>query len=645
MWCSVIFILIVLTITNLTSIIGSPLRVYKFVNRYYEISPVGKVEGTTSVKLEVRGNGRLIIEDVVMFIDPSSITLVGNTIPPSDMSGDQLLTRIAWDILVKKSLMLHYQARSSVKVIDGYCYVSVNSKPVNFTRVRGTFLVKAKEEDTINITYVIRNSMPLFISKNGTLFKVVLPAILTLSFDETKLIVEDVDPKPNVSSKLGSSKILIWFVLLKNELSINVLIQIKSLGPWKEIRVEPLNVKIDFSTEKYIERIDSTIKELKRQLDEIREYSKALNKTLDFYTSYSVSVGNTTKELKELGLFLKDNASKVFMRQYYNINHYKDKLKEITKYVSFMKENVLQIITLLKEIEEEIIKVKEDSRSTTFFLNITERLVELSKRYNVSKDLILTYLSIIETLRSSLNSSKSSAELIISFIKSIQRLLKMSYEKIEDIEYLFEKLIAEMESYSKLQYHISNSLYSLGATLVNMSELMERVMSEFNDTIKMYEEKISSLKEKEYGLIEAINDLTEIKMGLIALEYVKLIESHVFTEASVKILYNQSAVVFELDEFNEREEAYTHETLEVDMGSFHITGIGVSTISKSNIPEESIKVLTELDVVYFLIFVILISIGLITFFLIRRLRKRAQSELLNRIEELIQLIEKELKKT
>jgi len=640
-WYAIILTLIIVCPTN---VLSSPLKVYKFVTRYYKVSPTGEVEGTTSVKLDIRGNGNLFIEDNVMFIDPSSITLVGNTVPPSDVNGDELLTKVTWEVSVKKSLILHYQAKSSIRVIDGYCYVSVNSKPVNFTRVRGTFLVKAKEEDLINITYVVHNSIPLFISKNGTLFKAVLPAVLTLSFDETKLVVEEVDPKPNISSKLGSSKILVWFVLLRDELTVSVLVRVRSLGPWKEIRVEPLNVKVDFSVEKYVERIDSTVEELERQLDEIEEYLRALNKTLDFYKDYSTDIGNATEELKELGLFLKDNASKAFMRQYHKVNYYKDKLEELARRISSTKENVSQVIALLEEIKEEIGKAEKNTENATRLLNFTRRLTEFSKKYNMSNDLISTYLSIVKTLISSLNSSRNSADLIIAFINNMQRLLEASYEKVEDLERLLEKLITEVESYSELQYYISNSLYSLGVTLVNMSKLIEQTISEFNDTVRMYEEKVSSLKDKEASLREVIDDLTETKMGLMALKYVELVESHVFTEAGIKLSYNQSTVIFEFSEVSKESEASIHEALEVDIGSFHITGIDVDTTGKGGIPKKGSEVPVESNAVYFLILFTIISLILVVLLLARKLKKRAHDELLNRIEELIQLIEKELEK-
>lgn len=640
-WFAIALVLIVI---HTVSALASPLKLYKFVTRYYKISPIGEVEGTTDIKLEVRGSGYLNIEDVVIFIDPSSITLVGDTPPPNDIDEDQLLTRVKWNVPVEKNLVIHYQAKSSTKAMDGYCLVSVNSEPVNFTRIRGTFLIKAKENDLVNITYVLYNSMPLFVRVNGTLFRVVLPAVITLGFDESKLIVKDVSPEPNASSKLGSSKVFVWFRLLKDNFTISILVKVKSLGPWSEIKVEPLNVKIDFSVDKYIEKIDASIKELREQLNEIEEYIKSFNNTLALYKSYSANVENTTGELRGLGELLKNNVSKAFMSQYYSANYYKSKLERLSKQTSLIKENMSQVIALLDEIERGLVKAREYTKNTVNLLNTTKRLIKLLGRYNVSDSLTSTYLSLIETLISSVGSSKSSASFIATFIDSLKDFLRTSYEKVEEMENLFRKLTAEIEAYAKLQYDLSTSLYHLGEALVNMSQLMEQIASEFNNVVKVYEEKINSLEEKRSYLEDVIDDLTEVKMGLVALKYLRVIESCVFTEACINVLYNQTAVIFELSELDEREEALIYEALEVDIGGFHITGINIEVMSRSITPKKGVEVPAELNIGYIFTFVMSVILILIII-IMRRFKRKAHEELLRKIDELVRLIEKELSKS
>ncbi len=639
---------------NLVQVVYTrPVTIYKYITRQYEVNPLGHSKGICNVRLEIFANTLVEVNDTLLFVNPKSFLGIGVTPKPNYTAIGNFITTFYWNVYVNRKITIQYQIEPTINFIEGYCRVSINGKRANFTKINESFILRVNEGDIVKVEYFIKNIAPLAIKVRDNIVKVVLPIMVTLSIDENKIILRNVTPSPNISSKLGGTKILVWFTLL-NENTFNITIEfvVKDLGIWREIKFEPINILVDLDVDKYIDEINSNIEKLQGQFDRIEEYLSSYRKLLDIYMNYSSKISNLTQLLEILGNFLCNNVSQVLFYQAKLMEEYARKLDNIITRAEEIRGRVERLDEIVNSLLNYLLLLKELDENITNVINATTDLANLLNEYNISEDVINQLIITLRTLKYVFNTSKTSTMLIVDVLKDFNKTL--SYGKISSGKCISElkRLKDKLTYYSNLQWEFGRSLYSLGENILLYKETMERATSKVRILLANYTEKFRELLDLKNNLTESINKLYKLKLGLLALKLFGIIECNTELKLPFKIRVMNSYLVIEVNDVDKIPKLVPRETIEITLASFHLTSInqlGYSQKLGQSRTNRSSTSFTRL-IMGLLLLVMFISTPLLVIQMIHKLRNKIKykdyrDELLKRIKRLMIVLENELSRS
>ncbi len=607
----------------------------KRVTRYFDVSPTGEVRGAVTVKLEVEGvSGEF--SDAVLLAVPGTVSVVGDAPPPAEVSAEGPLCVIRWRGLRGSRVALHYCAEASARFVEGLCRIYVSSEERELERLAGAYVVRASKGDSIVVEYVLRNVAPIYVTANGSLVRAVLPLLATIGLDEARVLVEGANPRPNATAKVAGGRIMTWFLLLRDEAVIRLRLRLRKLGPWREVRIGPLVVRVDFNVRDRLAKVDSMLSELREELERVERAEAELSRMLGLYARYAEALSNYTRWASEVGDLLRYNASSAFRLQADLLSRYASQLEEVAVSVARAEAQAHAVLRALRRVRDAL---ANSTVSEEQLLDRLEEVLDVVEEYNVSSAVVEELVALVRSAVISVNSSGELRSVLVSLTDRLIGAVESGAGRLGEFREPIELLASGLSSYSRTQARLSEHLRELGDQLLVVSEQLNASLAEARSAVERYSGMLSELRKGAERVRREIAELRSVKLGLLALALFAAAESPA-PEANVRVSGNASAVVLELRGRVELPEQVS-EDVEVVIESFHVTDLDESLLT-AHAAKQPGRPRSDEGAALALLGVAAASLCSLALAAAAKRKRKPPSELIEQVDELIKRVVEEL---
>lgn len=638
-------ILLCIIIASSSVSLAQPYQIVKTISRVYTILPNGKVIESCTVKIEIYGTYHFKnFKDIILFSSSKSLVMIGNSPIPYKIVERNYSVLLYWENLhIWRKGTIQYQLKSNIQIVRVSYDIWVNNKKCRLKEVKGAYLLKVQKGDLLKVKYYIKNTIPLYINVHNELYRAVLPLLITLAIDENKLIIKNVEPPANFSSKMGNTKVFVWFVLLANKpLNLTLTLLIKRLGPWKELRFLSPIIKVDFDVNKYLRKINENIETLQKELGKINKSINSLHKLVNLYNNYSKQMENLTKTLDYIGLLLYNNVSKILLKEARLMAYYEYKLSELINKTEKLQKSVEEVIHILKAINETLFEIKNTNNNITKLLRtINEKLKNLTK-YNVTTQEKLLDTSLLNTTLTLLETSSVSTELILSLLEDLITHLKEGLTYTTSYRDSMQKFVKLLKTYSRMQYEFGINVKVFGRKMLFLSNLLRNGTIEINNMLSNYTSQIKELEKIRDAIRNTLRKLYELKYGLLALRIFRIIEGSSFSNLSLTYTVTSKGIIIHPTNDTLPHNVIVNENIEIFLPNFHLTSI-LNLPSKMKNIKENTDSKGSYHNNYLWLSLLPMALLILLFIKVKRKKRKVYYELIKRIDKLIIAIEHEIK--
>ncbi|MGQ9468671.1 MAG: hypothetical protein ACUVTD_02420 [Nitrososphaerales archaeon] len=220
------------------------------------------------------------IIDRIDSINASTLSMLYGTPEPNKLETFGSLTLLIWKGVTMEpygSLKYEYLADSlkemPVKVDEK---ILINGEPAEINRLGELYTINANVSDTITLQIKLNNtSQKLYTNKGEVLPPIACIVSATLSEDNFSNL--KTEPETNSTSVIAGKSVMTWYVFLKeSQVNFTISAKISKVGPWGEILIDPISIKIPSDSSLLEEQLERAIDSIDASIEMMEGFMEAM---------------------------------------------------------------------------------------------------------------------------------------------------------------------------------------------------------------------------------------------------------------------------------------------------------------------------------------------------------------------------------